>query len=72
MLDLENGQTEAFAATMGPETLRHLQRSGRKRQIIGLAEIYPALIANKLWEARLRHRCINHYFDNDSARFALM
>ena len=41
-------------------------------QIIGQAEIYPALVAKKLWEERLRHRCINHYFDNDSARFALM
>ena len=72
LLDLENSQTEAFAATMGPELRDILSDGGRKRQIIGQAEIYPALVAKKLWEDRLRHRCINHYFDNDSARFALM
>ena len=57
---------------MGPALRSVLSEEGRKKQIIGQAEIYPALVAKRLWKDRLRHRCVNHFFDNDSARFALM
>ena len=70
MLDTMDGSVEAFGATMGKAMVDLLSEGGKKRQLIGQAEILPMLVARMLWSGRMEGRDILHYVDNDAARFA--
>ena len=45
---------------------------GKKKQIIGQAELYPAICARKLWKEKIKGRDVIHFVDNDRARIALI
>ena len=47
-----------------------LSEGGKKKQLIGQAEILPMLVARMLWSGRMKDRDVLHYVDNDAARFA--
>jgi hypothetical protein len=42
------------------------------RQVIGQAEIYPVVLAKRVWANRLLHRKLLVFIDNDSARLGLI
>jgi len=55
------------------KTMKHrLSVDGKKKQIIGQAELYPAICARRLWKEKIRGRDVIHFVDNDSARYALI
>ena len=57
---------------MGREMVRRLSEQGKKKQIIGQAELYPAIVARRLWKKKIEGRDVIHFVDNDSARYALI
>ena len=61
-----------LAANSPPEVLEKLAPGGKKRQVVGQAELFPCWAAKVLWEDRLRGRPVVHFIDNESAKFALI
>ena len=47
-----------------------LWRLGGKRQVI--AEIYPAVVAKRLWRLHVKNKRVIHFIDNESARVAFI
>ena len=41
-------------------------------QVIGQAELFPALVARWVWQGKLRNRRVMFFIDNESARLALV
>ena len=73
MYDPETGEDAGFGRNMGQALKTRLTVKGTKRQIIGQAELYPALVARRLWKEKLKEgRDVLHFIDNDSARYALI
>ena len=71
MIDIEDGRKEMFGAYVQESILRHWTESGA-RQTIGQTELYPVLVARTVWAARMIHRRVFYFIDNDSARDALI
>ena len=46
--------------------------AGRKKQVIGQAELAPTLLAAHIWAKRLRGRFVVWWLDQDAARQALI
>jgi hypothetical protein len=57
---------------MGPEMSDLLSEEGKRRQLIGQAELLPMIAARMLWSGRLQGRDVLHYVDNDAARFSVI
>ena len=55
---------------MGKAMVDLLSEGGKKKQLIGQAEILPMLVARMLWSGRMKGRDVLHSVDNDAARFA--
>ena len=72
MIDPVDGVVEAFGAEMCPAMVRLLSNKGKKKQLIGQAEILPMLVSRILWSARMRGRDILHYVDNEGARYSVI
>ena len=67
-----DGPREHFGCKV-PESLVASWRSYvGQRQVIGQAEIFPALVARLTWIRRLEGRRCIYFIDNDSARVALV
>ena len=64
-------QVAGFGRYMKKEMLNRLSVQGKKKQIIGQAELYPVICARRLWRKKLAGRDVIHFVDNDSARYAL-
>ena len=72
MIDPLSGEVAGFGRNMGETMKRRLTVQGKKQQIIGQAELYPAIVARRLWKHKIQGRDVIHMVDNDSARFALI
>ena len=72
MIDPETNEVAAFGRNMGQKMLDRLSIEGKKKQIIGQAELYPAIVARKSWKKTIQGRDVLHFIDNDSARYALI
>ena len=70
MIDPLDGAVEAFGATMGKAMTELLGEDGKKKQLIGQAEILPMLVSRMIWSGRIEGRDVLHYVDNDAARYA--
>ena len=70
--DPSDGFIDAFGGKLPPEVLAKLSPGGRKRQVVGQAELFPCWAARVIWHERLRGRPIVHFIDNESAKFALI
>ncbi len=63
---------EAFGAVVPDALVEQWKSKFGQRQVIGQAEIYPALVARFTWQKRLESRRVIFYQDNESARLALV
>ena len=71
LFDPVGGPPEFFGTTVSEGILGEWREKGL-RQVIGQAEVYPYLLARRLWRTKLKGRSLTAYIDNDSARFALI
>ena len=72
MIDPEDNEVAAFGRNMGKHLQARLSVAGKKKQIIGQAELYPAVVARRLWKEKIQGRDVIHFIDNDSAKFVLI
>ena len=72
MIDPWTMEVAGFGREMTEALKSRLSKEGKKKQIIGQVELYPAIIARKLWKEKLKDRDVIHFIDNDSARCALV
>ena len=72
MIDPESSEVAAFGRNMGERLQAKLSVAGKKKQIIGQAELYPAVVARRLWKEKIHGRDVVHFIDNDSAKFVLI
>ena len=72
MIDPFTKEVAGFGRDMNKEMKTRLIKHGKKKQIIGQAELYPASCARRLWREKIEGRDVIHFVDNDSARFALI
>ena len=72
MIDPENSEVAALGRNMGKRLQAKLSVAGKKKQIIGQAELYPAVVARRLWRKKIQGRDVVHFIDNDSAKFVLI
>ena len=66
MIDSLDGPVEAFGATMGRAMSELLGEDGKKKQLIGQAQILPMLASRMVWSGRIEGRDVLHYVDNDA------
>ena len=70
---LFDGSTvEAFGASIDEGTLRAWKSRLDQEQVIGQAELFPAVVARLTWSNRLEGRRVVFWIDNESARIALI
>jgi len=69
--DPADGAFEFFGGVVGKELVKKWQATGIE-QVIGQAEILPALLARLLWQERLVGRRSLNFIDNDAAREGLI
>jgi len=72
MIDPENNEVAGFGRDMKARMINKLSQKGKKKRIIGQAELYPAIVARRLWKHKIKGRDVIHFFDNDAARYALV
>ena len=72
MIDPHTCEVAGFGRNMRKRLKERLSMKGKKKQIIGQAELYPALCARRLWKEKIKGRDVIHFVDNDAARFALI
>ena len=53
MIDLEDGTVESFGCTMSEELVKLLQGDGKKKQVIGQAELIPMVASKIIWSGRM-------------------
>ena len=63
---------DAFGGKLPDEVMSKLAPGGRKRQVVGQAELFPCWAARVVWQDRARGRPILNFIDNESAKFALI
>ena len=72
LYDPEEGVVRAFGRDVPRSVVRAWQEDGKRTQVIGQAEIFPALLAKVQWRHRLQGRKVIHFVDNEAAREALV
>ena len=72
MIDPHTKEAAGFGRYMNDKLKARLTMQGKKKQIIGQAELYPVICARKLWADKIKGRDVIHFVDNDSARCALI
>ena len=72
MIDPITQEVAGFGRDMKKAMKDRLTVKGKKKQIIGQAELYPAVVARRFWKEKIQGRDVIHFIDNDSARFALI
>ncbi len=55
-----------------PEEVRRRWAHRRDQQVIGQAELFPVLVAMRVWGPWLKDRKVLYFIDNDAARHALV
>ena len=60
MIDPLSGEVAGFGRIMGETMKRRLTVQGKKQQIIGQAELYPAVVARRLWKHKNQGRDVIH------------
>ena len=70
MIDPETNESAGFWRNMRESMLNRLSANGKKKQVIGQAELYPVIVARRFWSEKIRDRDGFHFVDNDSARYA--
>ena len=68
----EDGAYEHFKGNMADRLLGFLSEGGRKKQVVGQAELLPCLVARHLWGERMKGRPVLHFIGNEAARYALI
>ena len=63
---------QAFGATLTREAIESLKTRVEQKQVIGQAEILPAMVAKEVWGSFLVNKRAIYFIDNDSARLALI
>ena len=71
MFDKTDATIEYFHDHVSNFIVSEWKQSGI-RQVIGQAEIYPVVLAKRVWANRLLHRKLLVFIDNDSARLGLI
>ena len=66
------GECQCFGAVLGPEVVDAWKSKTDQVQVIGQAEIFPALVARLTWALRLRNRRVIYFIDNEAARLGLI
>ncbi len=64
--------TECFGAYLPPTMARDLVEEVGGRQLVGQAELIPAIAAREAWGSRLKKRRVINFVDNDAARHGLV
>lgn len=70
--DPTSGTVECFGTEAPDEIVELWSEGGAKTQVIGQAEIAPAITARLLWGQLLIGRRVLHFIDNDAAREGLI
>jgi len=68
----DGDEVECFGAVVSSETVKAWKSKAGQMQVIGQAELFPALVARLTWSERLEGRRVIYFIDNESARQALV
>ena len=66
------GECLCFGAIVGPELVEEWKTKADQKQVIGQAEIFPALVARLTWSSILKGRKVIYFIDNEAARLGLI
>ena len=60
MIDPWTKEVAGFGRHMNTKLKERLTKKGKKKQIIGQAELYPVICARKLWADKIKGRDVIH------------
>ena len=66
------GEVECFGFEVHSSLVESWKSKLDQAQVIGLAELFPVLMARWIWQEKLRDRRTIFFIDNESARLALV
>jgi len=72
VLIVPGGVVECFGTEVPHSIVAQWKTRPDQKQVIGQAEIFPALVARLTWSRHLRNRRVLYFIDNESARQALV
>ena len=67
-----SGEVECFGFEVHPALVEAWKSKADQAQVIGQAELFPALVARWVWQDKLQNRRVMFFIDNESARLALV
>ena len=72
VLVASTGEVECFGFVVHESLVDAWKTKEDQAQVIGQAELFPALVARWVWQGKLRNRRVMFFIDNESARLALV
>ena len=72
IIDRRDDTCEAWGSWLNKEAVEFLRKEVGADQLVGQAELLPAIGARHAWPGRVYQRSVIHFVDNESAKFGLI